>query len=142
MKKINKLKDINDMERYLREDCYCPGEIYSFDGFFFQIFCGEDKCEYIGQRGKDNILTNGNYELLCVVAQNEKDTQLLMICIDEETKKIGDIVRVDATENNIKLVKEVIEKNKSDLKFDEYEKGSTAKGLKEIMKYADAIMID
>lgn len=140
--KINKLKDINDMERYLREDCYCPGEIYSFDGFFFQVFDKEDKCEYIGKRGKDCVLTNGNYELLCVIAQNKNDTQLLMICIDEETQKIGDIVRVDATENNIKLVKEIIEKNQTDLKWDEYEKGSTAKGLKEIMKYADAILID
>lgn len=140
--KIEKLKDINDMERYLKEDCYCPGEIYSFDGFFFQVFQGEDKCKYIGQRGKDCILTNGNYELLCVVAQNENDTQLLMICINADTKKIGDIVRVDATENNIKLVKEVIKNNKTDLRWDEYVKGSTEKGLREIMSIADGIMID
>ena len=140
--KIEKLKDIKDMERYLKEDCYCPGEIYSFDGFFFQVFQGEDKCKYIGQRGKDCILTNGNYELLCVLAQNEKDTQLLMICIDADTKKIGDILRVDATENNIKLVKEVIKNNKTDLRWDEYVKGSTEKGLREIMSMADAIMID
>ena len=140
--KIEKLKDIYDMERYLKEDCYCPGEIYSFDGFFFQVFQGEDKCEYIGQRGTDCILTIGNYELLCVVAQNERDTQLLMICIDADTKKIGDIVRVDATENNIKLVKEVIKNNKTDLRWDEYVKGSTEKGLREIMSMADAIMID
>ena len=140
--KINKLKDIKDMERYLKEDCYCPGEIYSFDGFFYQIFDKEDKCEYIGHRGKDNILTNGNYELMCVVAEHKENIQLLMICIDESTKKIGDIVRVDATENNIKLVKEIIEKNKTDLKWNEYEKGATIKGLTEIMSIADAIIID
>ena len=32
--KYKKLKDILDMEYYLEHECYCPGEIYSFDGFF------------------------------------------------------------------------------------------------------------
>ena len=28
-----KLKDILNMEEYLKNECYCPGEIYSVDGF-------------------------------------------------------------------------------------------------------------
>ncbi|MCQ2978253.1 MAG: hypothetical protein MJ245_00450 [Clostridia bacterium] len=143
MKEIKQLKDIYDMEYYLQNECYCPGEIYSFDGFFYQIFDKEDKCEFIGKRGNDNILTNGDYSLICVVAEHKDYTQLLMVCANEDTGKIGDIIRVDPTENNIKLVKEVIENNKTDLKFDEYKKGETKKQLDEIMKLSNGlVMID
>ena len=58
---VKQLKDIYDMEYYLEHECYCQGEIYSFDGFFYQIFDKDDKCELIGKRGKDNILANGDY---------------------------------------------------------------------------------
>ena len=139
---INKqLKDILDMEYYLQNECYCPGEIYSFDGFFYQIFDKEDECEYIGEVGKECVLTNFDYSLIAVVCQQaDKKPKLLMIC--HKDNKIGDIVRVDATENNIKLIKEIIKNNKSNLKWNEYEEGSTAKALKEVMSIADAIMID
>ena len=124
---VKQLKDIYDMEYYLENKCYCPGEIYSFDGFFFQIFDKEDKCELIGKRGKDNILTNGDYGLICVLAEHNDYVQLLNICVNEETGEIGDIIRVDPTENNIKLVKEVIKNNKTNLKFDEFKKGEIVK---------------
>ena len=139
--KYKKLKDILDMEYYLEHECYCPGEIYSFDGFFFMIFDKEDECEYIGEIGKECVLTNNDYSLIAVISQHEDARpQLLMIC--HKDNKIGDIVRVDATENNIKLIKEIIKNNKSDLRWDEFVKGSTEKGLREIMSMADAIMID
>ena len=139
--KYKKLKDILDMEYYLEHECYCPGEIYSFDGFFFMMFDKEDECEYIGEIGKECILTNNDYSLMAVISQHEDERpQLLMIC--HKANKIGDIVRVDATENNIKLIKEIIKNNKTDLKWDEFVKGSTEKGLREIMSMADAIMID
>lgn len=50
MKDIKKLKDLYNMEEYLDKECYCPGEIYSFDGFFFQIFKADQDCKYLGQR--------------------------------------------------------------------------------------------
>ena len=59
-----------------------------------------------------------------------------------DRKKIIDIVRFDATENNIKLIKEVIKNNKTDLKFNEYKEGETEKSLEKIFKLADAIMIN
>ena len=140
---VKQLKDIYDMEYYLENKCYCPGEIYSFDGFFFQIFDKEDKCEVIGKRGKDNILTNGDYSLICVLAEHDDYVQLLNICVNEETGEIEDIIRVDPTENNIKLVKEVIKNNKTNLKFDEFKKGETAKKLNEILKLSNGlVMID
>ncbi len=141
MKKYKKLKDILDMEYYLQYKCYCPGEIYSFDGFFYMIFDKEDKCECIGEIGNECILTNNDYSLIAVISKHKEERpQLLMIC--HKDNKIGDIVRVDATENNIKLIKEIIKDNKTNLKWNEFEKGSTSKGLREIMSIADAIIID
>ncbi len=143
MKEIKQLKDIYDMEYYLQYKCYCPGEIYSFDGFFYQIFDKEDGCIVIGERGKDNILTNGDYSLVCVLAEHEQNTQLLMISVNEDTGKIGGILRVDPTLNNIKLVKDIIKNNKTDLKFDEINQGEAKKALDEIMKLSNGlVMVD
>ncbi len=140
---IKQLKDIYDMEYYLQYECYCPGEIYSFDRFFFRVFDKNDKCEFIGKADKNNILTNGNYSVIFVIAEHEDGAQLLIIAVNEEAEKIGDIVRVDPTENNIKLVKEVIENNKTNLKWDEFKEGETEKHLKELLKLSNGlVMVD
>lgn len=132
-----KLKDIFNMEYYLTNECYCPGEIYSVDGFFYQIFNPETECEMIIEsKEHDNFLS----KIPCKVVL-AKDTegilQILIIMYEEE--KIKDIIRFDATENNIKLVKEGITKGKTDLKFNEYEEGKTEKSIKEMLEIADAI---
>ena len=135
-----KLKDIFNMEEYLKNECYCPGEIYSIDGFFYQIFRSEAECETITESKEyDNFLSKIPCKV--VLAKNtEEILQILIIMYEEE--KIKDIIRFDATENNIKLVKEGITKGKTDLKFNEYEEGKTAKSIKEMLEIADAIMID
>lgn len=133
------LKDILDMENYLNERCYCPGEIYSTDGFFYQLFRAGAKCYEIGRcNEKNNILSK--LPFIAVISNSTDDiTQLLIIMYEKE--KIVDIVRFDATENNIKLIKEIIEKRKTSLKFNEYEKGKTKRDLDKIFKVIDAIMI-
>lgn len=134
-----KLKDILDMEEYLENRCYCPGEIYSGDGFFFQIFKSDSDCKIIGERNDDK------YNFIAVIStpsgENQK-AQILIIWRNKELTMIEDAIRYDATENNIKLVKEIIAGKKDKGDFDEYEKGSTAKALKEVFSIADAIMID
>ena len=87
---------------------------------------------------KNNILSK--LPFIAVISNSTDDiTQLLIIMYEKE--KIVDIVRFDATENNIKLIKEIIEKRKTSLKFNEYEKGKTKRDLDEIFKVVDAIMI-
>lgn len=134
-----KLKDILNMEDYLKNECYCPGEIYSVDGFFYQIFKAEYECKEIGRIDK-----NDNYfsKIPCifVISQSMQESNQILI-IMHQYNKIIDIIRFDATENNIKLIKEVIENNSTNLKFNEYEKGKTEKALEEIFKLADAVMI-
>jgi len=134
-----KLKEILDMSDYLQTKCYCPGEVYSLDGFFYQIFKDEDEYKLIGKCEKENVLTADGCSFIAVIS-GEESPQVLVIIYKEDN--IIDIVRFDATENNIKLVKEVIETQKTTLKLDEYIEGSTMKDLNEIFEIADCILID
>lgn len=137
-----KLNDILDMEEYLKNRCYCPGEIYSDGGFFYQIFEATSECKVIGERN-DNT-----HNFIAVISkpksfnQKEAKAQILVIFRSKDLTMVEDCVRYDATENNIKLVKEIIAGKKDKGNFDEYEKGSTVKALEEIFSIADAIMID
>ena len=135
-----KIKELHkDVERYLQQDCYCPNEVYSSDGFFYQLFYEDQECEKIGE----------NAEYICCVAHPEGDesveAQLVFFYIDGD--KCYDSIRYDATQNNIEMAKMLFEKGfdalkASGRKFDEYKKGETAKSLKEILSIADAVMID
>lgn len=135
-----KIKELHkDIERYLLHDCYCPHEVYSSDGFFCTLFYEDQECEKIGENDK----------FVCCVAHPNRDEnakpQLVFFYIDGD--KCFDSIRFDATQNNIEMAKLLFEKGFDALKssgrrFDEYEKGSTAKSLKEILSIADAIMID
>lgn len=135
-----KLRDIFNMEEYLKNECYCPGEIYSVDGFFYQIFRAETECELIGRcEIKDNYLCK--IPFMSVISKST-DNVVQILFIMYQDNKIKDILIFDATENNIRLIKEVIKNNSTSLKFNEYEEGRTEKSLKKIFEIADAIMID
>ena len=135
-----KIKELHpDIERYLNHDCYCPHEVYSSDGFFYQLFYEDQECEKIGE----------NKEFVCCIAHPDRDEnakpQLVFFYTDGE--KCFDSIRYDATQNNIEMAKMLFEKGFAALKasgrkFDEYEKGATAKSLKEILSIADAVMFD
>lgn len=137
-----KLGDVHaDMERFLRDDCYCPGEIYDLSGFFFQLFDAEDECEII-ERSKDMTAV--------VVPRYNKDGeyrgQAVMFWHDDHDNpsKIVDAQRVDATENNISILRDIVNGIKPDgrRKIDEFTPGSTAKALNEVMSISDAVMVN
>ncbi len=134
-----KLKEILNMEDYLQNECYCPGEIYSIDGFFFQIFKGDFECKKIGEiKTYDNIISK--IPCIIVVSQSaSKSNQILFIMYEKD--KIVDIVRFDATENNLSLVKDVLDGKKTDRKYDEYPETKTQESLEKIFSMCDAIMI-
>lgn len=126
------LKDIANMEKYLEEDCYCPGEIYDVSGFFFQIFQADEECKF---------LTNGNSKdsdntITCVICRN----QIINFWINTENKIVF-AERYDATENNIKEMINYWHGKSDKVTLDEFNKGETSKSLAEIMQYADAICI-
>lgn len=136
-----KLKDLKDVSRYLQEDCYCPNEIYSFDGFFFQLFSEDTEIEMIGERNEKAVNVNADSFKCCFARQNEEsDMQILIIFYESE--KVVDILRVDATENNIRLVKELLKDGNSKLKFNVYENNHDKEALAEIMAISDAVIVD
>jgi len=125
------LKDIANMEEYLENDCYCPGEIYDCTGFFFQVFDAEDTCK---------LLIKGSYkgeDVTAVICKNQ------IICFwIENNKKIVNAERYDATENNVSEIVLVLSGKKTTMKVDEFEKGKTEADLNKLMSIADTIIVD
>ena len=139
MSEIMKLGDIPDMERYLSEDCYYPGEIYDISGFFFQIFKADDECVLIAE----------NEGMTAVVAKSgtfdNSKPQAIMFWHDDDDRP-GRIIaaeRIDATENNIDILRTIVHGGKPDgRKIDEFKPGSTAKSLKEIARISNLVIRD
>lgn len=126
-----KIKDIKDAERYLENDCYCKYEIYDSTGFFYRLFKPEEECELIVEEKevKQGVMT-------IFIAQDQ------LVAFGYENDKIVFAERYDATENNIAQVKAYFNKEIDRIVFDEFEKGSKASALKEVMDIADAIVIN
>ena len=137
MTDIKRLGDIEDMERFLADDCYCPGEIYDTTGLFFQVFSADDEC----------VLIERNDRMTAVVATSKHGSrpQAIMFWHDDDDRP-GRIIaaqRVDATENNIDILRTIVHGGKPDgRKLDEFDPGSTAKSLKEIAKISDIVIRD
>ena len=139
-----KIKELHeDIERYLKHDCYCPHEIYSFDGFCYQLFYEGQECEKLGEAHLEDT------DCVACIAhpENNKEIKPQIVVFWLDGEKCYDALRYDATDNNIELTKLFLEKGINHLKstgrkMNEYEPGSTAKSLKQILSIADAIMID
>lgn len=135
-----KFKEVHeDMERYLQEDCYCPGEIYGVDGFFFHVFTVEDECCLI-ERSED---------MTAIVATTQRGgkelprPQAIMFWHDEGDGKIIDARRVDATENNVGILRTIVQGGKPDgRKIDEFDPGSLERQVRKILSIADAVIVD
>ncbi len=134
---MTQLKDVLNMTDYLQNDCYCEGEIYSENGFFFEVFEPDAECKVLGSANKVHAM----FVIAKPVGERAK-AQLLAIFVNEDGKTIDDITRYDATDNNIRLAKEFISGRTERARFDEYEQGSTAKTLDELLHIADAIIVD
>lgn len=128
------LKDIHDdVERYLENDCYCPGEIYDASGFFFQVFKADEECKEL-YRGVD--FRYPDETIITVICRD----QLINFWVKED--KIVEAERYDATKNNIRIMPFAIAGTLStEEKLDEFKPGSTARNLNEILSMADAVLM-
>ena len=128
-----KLKDIHaDIERYLKEDCYCPNEVYSVDGFFYQIVYADAECELLGKY----ISEEADDVYLVATENSEKEPILLNIWCKNE--KVISMERYELTENNIVGMKNFWENG---TKFTLSEMQELKKDVAKIMSISDAIMI-
>ena len=128
-----KLKDIHaDIERYLKEDCYCPNEVYSVDGFFYQIVYADAECELLGKY----ISKEADDVYLVATENSEKEPILLNIWCNGT--RVVSMERYELTENNIKGMKNFWENGTT---FTLSEMQELKKDVAEIMSTSDAIMI-
>lgn len=124
----------SDMERYLAEDCYCPGEIYDVSGFFYILYTVNDPC----------IIVNSNKDRTAVIARPDDDKpQVIMFWHDElsEPEKIIEAQRADATENNIALMRDFVDSGTSSRKLDEFVPGETKRSLESILDLSNGLII-
>ena len=139
MSNIKRLGDIEDMERFLAEDCYCPGEIYDISGFFFQIFKADDECALIAEsEGMTAVVATSS------MLDNLKP-QAIMFWHDDDDRP-GRIIaaqRIDATENNIDILRTIVHGGKPDgRKIDEFKPGSRAKALNNVLSISNLVIRD
>lgn len=134
------IKDLHpDVERYLLNDCYCQHEIYSFDGFCYQLFYEDQECEKIGE-----IHTENDDMVACVAhPSNDKECKPQIVVFMLNGDKCYDAIRYDATENNLNITKDFLTNgiNGRKFKFDEYVPGSMAKSIKEIMSLCNGVVM-
>ena len=130
-----KLKDIADMEEYLENRCYCPYEIYSMDGFFFQLFKPDTECKFIaeGERGA----VHGTF----VITKADEDSKEQIVYIEHKNGIVETCTRFDATENNKHMVLDFLDGRIERMTIDKYADNTSDEDLKEILSMADAIML-
>ena len=130
-----KLKElVSDIERYFKEDCYCPNEVYSVDGFFFQLVFADAECEKLGEYDYEN----SHVILVSTFSGSEYDNPILMtIWVDGE--KVTTCERYELTENNISEIKGVLEGKNEIAHLSEHKK---VKGeLDKILAMCDAVSV-
>lgn len=140
-----KFKDIPDMERYLQEDCYCPGEIYDTSGFFYQIYEPDSYCTLVEEFDNKMVILAQPWNFKNSTDDVSSNVQAILIWTDDPDYpgKIIECVRVDATENNISILKDIIHGKKPDgRKIDEFNPGSINNNMKKILDISDIIMIN
>ena len=104
-----KLADVYDMTEYLTNRCYCPGEIYEPNGFYYRIYADNFEVQHIGSaaEAEEGYHTEyyyyAPYDEIVAVYVNPDDT-------------VEDAVRFDSTPNNISQCVQGVKVN--DLKLD------------------------
>ena len=128
-----------DMGRFLQEDCYCPNEIYGIDGFFYMLFTKDDDCLLI-ERNEERAA------VVCTISNGKAidEPQAIIVWYDGESPdRVIAAQRVDATENNVGILRSIVRGEKPDGRtLDEFEPGSLKKNVAKVLDFADAVIVD
>ena len=82
-----------DVRRYLAHDCYCPGEIYETNGFFFYVFSADQECELLADSPERGMAA--------VTTDSPGGEKILVFYYDSDTLRVEDASMFDATDNNL-----------------------------------------
>jgi len=127
------LKEVHkDISRYLEEDCYCPNEVYSPDGFFFVIIYDDAECKLI-----DTFERNG--DTIYFVATYDSRNNLYLVNIWVNNDRVMNMERYEISKQNIREITAFFKGKTERVNLSEADK--TMKELKEIMSICDIVMI-
>lgn len=137
-----KLKDVHtDMKRYLYEDCYCPYEVYSFDGIFYEIFEPDYECRVVDE-SDSKVAVVSACKSFDTQSQKDVDDRPEILLFWKDDTKITDAIRMDATDNNLELVKLYVHgEDMQGRKFDCYNKEEVVRSLKQVFDLCDGIVV-
>ena len=133
-KEIKTLKDyLPDIERYFKEDCYCPNEVYSVDGFGYRLVYADTPA---------TLLDEGEYNgkvLLFETLADREDPILLNVWVEDN--KVVETERYEVSQENIDNIKKFLHDNTHKFKLTEAD--DLAKSVKDILSLSNGIvMID
>ena len=133
-----RLGDVHeDMERYLAEDCYCPGEVYDLTGFFYEIFDVEDEVELVERSAVKTAVVRST-------GKDEDRPQAVLFWHDDDRRpgRIVEAQRIDATKNNVELLRSIVRgEEPKQKKVEEFKPGELVKAYREVLDMADAVMV-
>lgn len=133
-----KLKDfIPDIERYFQEDCYCPNEVYSVDGFRFQYVYADNEAKLL-TKGKMNDEDVFLFETIGESGE-EKYPILLNVWVDKKNKVVS-CERYEVSKENIENITKFLKDNS--YRFRLTEADDLEKEVAEILNISDAIISD
>lgn len=132
-----KLKDVHkDVERYLAEDCYCPNEVYSVDGFCYLLVFADADCKVIGTfknpKDTDDIT-------FCITASGKKHDHPILLNIWHTEEKVESMERYEYSEQNIREITAWLKCESMTVTLSEAD--DLKKSVAEIMSYADAFIV-
>ena len=131
-----KLNEVHkDIERYFAEDCYCPHEVYSVDGFCYQLVFGDAECKVVG-----NYKTKDGEDVTFVItASGEEHDYPILLNIWHTDEKVTSMERYDYSEENLKNIVKYWEGKIETVPLTEADKLN--KTVAEILGIADAIIV-
>lgn len=131
-----KLKEVHpDIERYLAEDCYCPNEVYSVDGFFFQYVFADAECKVIGtwHRDIDDVA-------FVVTASGKNHDHPILLNIWHKDGKVICMERYEYSEENMRNIVKLWNGEIKRVRVTEAD--DLTKSVSEVLSAADAILAD
>lgn len=133
-----KLAEVHpDIERYLAEDCYCPNEVYSVDGFCYQLVYAHAECKVIGTY-PDKHDPEETITFVVTASGAQCDHPILLNIWHTDTKVTG-MERYEYSDDNVKNIAAFLRGEAKSVTLTESD--ALMKSVAEILQHADAIMV-
>lgn len=130
---IKTLKDyLPDIERYFREDCYCPNEVYSVDGFGYMLVYADTPAKLLDE----GYCRNDKVLLFETMARGEHP---ILLNVWVEDNKAVETERYEVSQENIENIKKFLHDNTHKFKLTEAD--DLAKSVKEILSLSNGLVI-